>query len=333
MRGLFHKQTGEERQQARRAKEVERLSLRLIVCSERGDVAEMVQLLDASDGPVASPTFVDQFGYTALMHAAKEGHVGATQLLIDRQADINMQNKEDGSTALHLAACGEAATTKVLLDAGADTTLRMTDGSTPLVLAATVGMAPIVRLFCQRGVDVSDLERMGGDLLPDSIQTLLRTLKAEFAEEQQAAEAAAAAAATPATDSLFAEGAGETGGGAGSGASGDEGSRVFTVSCSADPVQLPVGALSSPNLNLSGLGGTELAVLASALVAALRITEQEITRRDEKRVAAKAAEQAKGQELGSAMASLSDSVPIAAKYRPARAMHPQSDCPRRIKTN
>ena len=58
MRSFFQKQTEEEKQQARRAKEIERLSLRLIVCAERGDVAEMAQLLDtphngASDGVVA----------------------------------------------------------------------------------------------------------------------------------------------------------------------------------------------------------------------------------------------------------------------------------------
>jgi hypothetical protein len=68
----------------------------------RGDVVEMTQLLgDSSDAgeqvasascaPVALVGYVDRYGYTALMHAAKEGHVAATQLLIDRRADLNMQ--------------------------------------------------------------------------------------------------------------------------------------------------------------------------------------------------------------------------------------------------
>lgn len=89
----------EEKRRQKWEKDVERMSARLLQVAAAGDVVEMTQLLDGewggvstagagSDKPVADPCFVDRYGYTALMHAAKEGHVGATQLLIDRGAEL-----------------------------------------------------------------------------------------------------------------------------------------------------------------------------------------------------------------------------------------------------
>ena len=44
------------------------------------------------------------YGFTPLMHAAKEGHAAASKLLLEQGAAVNAANPEDGATALHLAA-------------------------------------------------------------------------------------------------------------------------------------------------------------------------------------------------------------------------------------
>lgn len=177
MLGLFHKETEEEKRQKRLAK----LGDRLVRSAAQGDGAEMRACL--SEG--ASASHVDRYGFTALMHSAKEGHVAASRLLVQSGADVNVAHAEDGATALHLAACGgEPQCLGLLLEAGADPTLRMQDGSTAPMLAAMVGLKSALRIFSTHGVDLTPLRGIEG--LSESIH--------EFLTEQQPGAAAGGAA-------------------------------------------------------------------------------------------------------------------------------------------
>jgi hypothetical protein len=117
------------------------------------------------------------------MHAAKEGHVAASRLLLQSGADVNAAHVEDGATALHLAACGgETACLGLLLEAGADCALCMKDGSTAPMLAAMVGLESALRIFSAHGVDLAPLRGMEG--LSKGVRELL--------DEQQAVGGASA---------------------------------------------------------------------------------------------------------------------------------------------
>eukprot|EP01043_Picozoa_sp_COSAG02_P060051 COSAG02_NODE_7770_length_2855_cov_2.472787_2_plen_448_part_00 len=185
MLGLFHKETEEEKRQKRLAK----LGDRLVRAAEQGDEAEMQECLEEG----AAAAYVDRYGFNALMHAAKEGHVAASRLLLQSSAEVNAAHAEDGATALHLAACGgETACLGLLLEAGADCALCMKDGSTAPMLAAMVGLESALRIFSAHGVDLKPLRGMEG--LSEGVRELLDE---QQAERQPSAPGDASAATLP----------------------------------------------------------------------------------------------------------------------------------------
>ncbi len=82
-------------------------------------------------------------GMTALLHAAREGHLEAAVALLDGDADIN-EVSGDGTSPLHMSALnGQFDLTLVLLDRGADPNLAAsTDGVSPLFAVLQTQWAP-----------------------------------------------------------------------------------------------------------------------------------------------------------------------------------------------
>jgi len=88
----------------------------------KGDVETLHGLLvkDPSLGRVSDPD-ARYRGWTGLHVAAKHGHVGVVQLLLDHGADPNAREAGDNTYALHWAAAGRhLETVRALLDAGGD---------------------------------------------------------------------------------------------------------------------------------------------------------------------------------------------------------------------
>jgi ankyrin repeat protein len=147
--------------------------LHLAVREGSVEIARM--LIDAG----ADLDMEDTWGNKTPLHdAAQNGSVEIARMLIDAGANLNVQDKY-GRTPLHWAArFGKIEIVKMLIDAKADLNMQNEDGWTPLHLAASWGYVEIARMLIDAGAkkDIEDNE--GGtpyDLsdIPE-VQTLLK---------------------------------------------------------------------------------------------------------------------------------------------------------------
>ena len=100
----------------------------------------------------------DEYGYTALMWAAKYGQTAIVDLLIKAGANKNIKDNE-GHTALMLAACNNHKDiVGLLIKAGANKNIKDKYGHTALMLAAEYGQTAIVDSLIEAGAnkDIQD---------------------------------------------------------------------------------------------------------------------------------------------------------------------------------
>jgi uncharacterized protein len=116
--------------------------------AKEGDVGEVEWLL-GQDPDLLNAKF--GLGWTLLMAASPNGHVGVVELLLDRGADANAKSN-CGWTALMLASHkGHVGVVRRLLDAGAAINERGPGGRTALFYACLYGPSPVVRVLLERG--------------------------------------------------------------------------------------------------------------------------------------------------------------------------------------
>ena len=93
----------------------------------------------------------DKSGFTALIWAAKEGHIKIVELLLKHNADVNIKDKY-GRTALFWASArGYTETTELLLKHRADVNAKNKQGETALTWAIKKGHTETVNLLRSYG--------------------------------------------------------------------------------------------------------------------------------------------------------------------------------------
>ncbi|MEN3336103.1 MAG: serine/threonine protein kinase, bacterial [Blastocatellia bacterium] len=98
---------------------------------------------------------------TALMFAAKDGHAGIVNDLLNAGAKVEAKDS-DGDTALMYAAIdNRVEVAKSLLNAGADVNAKNNKGDTPLLAAALSGRTETVKLLLAAGADASVRNQKG----------------------------------------------------------------------------------------------------------------------------------------------------------------------------
>ena len=121
-----------------------------------GQTSQLRQLL-ASGSPANAH---DRNGFTALVHAARNGHVPAIQALVASGADPNLAAGRNGWTPLlHAIHKHQIESVTSLLALGADVDASGRSGITPVTMAAGYGQADIVRLLLSHGADVGNSSR------------------------------------------------------------------------------------------------------------------------------------------------------------------------------
>ena len=130
---------------------------------QAGDLARVEELLSGGTYDLEEAVEGESFvGRTALMLAARAGHVAVVSRLLRAGASIAAVGS-DGFQAIHLAAySGHAGVVEVLLAEGADPNAKDNYRFTPLHNACLGGSLEVVRLLIDAGADVNAQAKNGG---------------------------------------------------------------------------------------------------------------------------------------------------------------------------
>ena len=100
-------------------------------------------------------------GFNALHLATFGNHLDFVNLLLDRNADVDMSGGSQGERAIHLAASnGQKAAAEILLQHGVDVNSQNNYAETPLYLAASNGQKAAAEILLQHGADVNSQDNI-----------------------------------------------------------------------------------------------------------------------------------------------------------------------------
>ncbi len=97
----------------------------------------------------------DENGKTALMSASNSGHTDIARILIEKGADVNAKSNKLGYTALMLASSKDIVRLLIENGAGVDAKDTSMGGMTALMYASFSGRTDIARLLIEKGADVN----------------------------------------------------------------------------------------------------------------------------------------------------------------------------------
>ena len=125
----------------------ERMRKALFEAVENEDEEELQELVESG----ARVDDVDWQGRTALMHAAAQGLLGATETLLTLASECEQQDHAGATALLWAAGCGQDDAVVLLLNASAAVDHVNHEGDTALMLASEWGHADVARLLLDKG--------------------------------------------------------------------------------------------------------------------------------------------------------------------------------------
>ncbi|XP_072296424.1 ankyrin repeat domain-containing protein 6b isoform X2 [Eucyclogobius newberryi] len=140
--------------------EVHALSERLLVASHKGQLQNVVQLINKG-----AEVAVTRFGRSPLHLAAHKGHIEIVHVLLRAGCDLDIQD-DGGQTALHRAAMhGNTAVISALLLEGCALDRQDKDGNTALHEVSWHGFSQSVKLLVKAGANVHAKNKAGNTAL------------------------------------------------------------------------------------------------------------------------------------------------------------------------
>ncbi|XP_077404838.1 histone-lysine N-methyltransferase EHMT2 [Vanacampus margaritifer] len=126
--------------------------------AKQGNLETVNILLETGQVDVNSQ---DNGGWTPIIWAAEHKHVDVIKVLLNRGADVTINDKEL-NVCLHWAAyAGNLDIAEMVLNAGCSLASVNVHGDTPLHIAAREGYLDCVTLFLSRGADIDTINREG----------------------------------------------------------------------------------------------------------------------------------------------------------------------------
>lgn len=122
----------------------------------KGGHVEVIKELTRREPSIVNRSTAERTGYSALHYAAKHGHVGSIDALVEAGANLEAKRRT-GDTALHaaIAARNCKGTLLTLLRHGANADPRNYDGITPLYRAVAAGNRVAANILASAGADVN----------------------------------------------------------------------------------------------------------------------------------------------------------------------------------
>ena len=140
--------------------------------SRRGKLEDVREELASGESP---DSYFSYDGSTALLVAARGGHVGVVAVLLEARADLTVRSEDGSDALLHAASGGSSDVIQILLTSSADPQTLNEDEVSPLILAAHYGHGAAVQVLLQAQADPNYVAPGWGSAL-DSAQGQCATL-------------------------------------------------------------------------------------------------------------------------------------------------------------
>lgn len=168
------------------------ISSLLIACDGNTELMKHTLADDpiAVQAELAKGAVVDErnkYGWTALMHAARQNKTSTMALLLDAGADINVQDDDGWTPLMRAASKGNDAATQLLLQRKANTESTDSNGWTALMWAANRGHLESLTILISAGANVNEQAKDGRTAFAlarnEEYNDILDALKAAGAEQ------------------------------------------------------------------------------------------------------------------------------------------------------